>query len=419
MFTFAKGGALNALAPQSSPTSSPTGASAPLGIYVHFPWCIRKCPYCDFLSLAIDKAEIPHVAYLDRVLEELAVRSDELGAERRLRSVFIGGGTPSLWQPQAIGTLLEAIVRRFAIEPDLEITVECNPSSFDGVRASDLAKVGVNRLSIGVQSLDPERLAFLGRWHSPEDALGAVRAALESEIPRVSADLIYGVHGQTPEAAVKEAVTLASTGLTHMSAYTLTIEKGTQFGARAQKGTLPLLPDDAVADSFLQVDAALASEGFEHYEISNFARGGHYAIHNIGYWRGDEYLGIGAGAWGTIVTPSGRVRYRNTPSPERYLDRNQPFGPLSTDHERGLIQQLEPIDGETALRERLLLGLRLSRGIDLDAMASELGVEPWPRERKRAADRLIARGRLAKQGTTLSIPASQWLLADDTIASLL
>jgi oxygen-independent coproporphyrinogen-3 oxidase len=353
------------------------------------------------------------------VLVELDARSNEISGDRRLRSVFIGGGTPSLWKPAAIGRLLDAIVRRFPTDPALEITAECNPSSFDAARAQALAKAGVNRVSIGVQSLDTERLAFLGRWHSPDEGLAAVRAALDSEIARVSADLIYGVHGQSPAAAVAEAVSVARTGVTHLSAYTLTIEKGTQFGARAQKGSLPLLPEDTVAESFLEVHAALAAEGFEHYEISNFARGSHYAVHNIGYWQGDEYLGLGAGAWGTLVTPRGRVRYRNTPSPERYLDTSLAFGLLAADHERGLVQQLEPIDAETALRERLLLGLRLRRGIDLGAMAAELGVEAWPRQRRRAADRLIARGRLVEAGTTLTIPPSQWLLADDTIASLL
>lgn len=423
MFPFAKAGAASPT-PAASVSADAlgaqsTGASAPLGVYVHFPWCVRKCPYCDFLSLAIDPSDIPHDAYLERVLRELDARSQEVSGERRLRSVFIGGGTPSLWKPAAIGKLLDAIVRRFAVDSALEITAECNPSSFDRERAQALAKAGVNRVSIGVQSLDPERLAFLGRWHSPEQALAALRAALDSELARVSADLIYGVHGQTPAAAVSEAVSVAQAGVTHLSAYTLTIEKGTQFGARAQKGTLPLLPEDTVAESFLEVHSALAAEGFEHYEISNFARGGDYAAHNLGYWRGDEYLGLGAGAWGTLVTADGRVRYRNTPSPERYLNTSLTFGPLATDHARGLVQQLEPIDGETALRERLLLGLRLGRGVDLGAMAAELGVEAWPRERRRAADRLIARGRLVEVGTTLTIPPSQWLLADDTIASLL
>ena len=356
-------------------------------MYVHFPWCIKKCPYCDFLSVPSARKEIPHEHYADALISEIAQRRAELGPQR-VRSIFFGGGTPSLWRVRELGRVLRAILGAFDTElvvreganPAPEVTVECNPGSLGYDTARALFDVGVNRLSIGVQALDDERLRFLGRWHDAERALTAVREAVRSGMPRVSADLIFGVAGQSPESAAEEARRLVELGLNHLSSYALTIEPQTAFGALARKGRLPLAPEPAVADSFLAVDEALASVGLEHYEISNFARGAHYAIHNIGYWRGDEYLGLGAGAWGTIVTPSGRVRYRNTPSPERYLDRSLAFGPLTTDHERGLVQQLEPIDGETALRERLLLGLRLRQGIDLEAMAAELGVEPWPRE---------------------------------------
>lgn len=343
----------------------------------------------------------------------------ELDGARRVRSIFIGGGTPSLWEPAQIGALIEAIHDRFTLDASVEITVECNPSSFDRTLADRLAEVGVNRVSIGVQSLDPERLAFLGRWHSPDEALEAVRAACESPIARVSGDLIYGVHGQSPEAAVREAETLASTGITHLSAYTLTIEKGTQFGARARQGTLPLLGDDSVAESFLQVHAALEALGFEHYEISNFARQGDYAVHNLGYWNGDDYLGLGAGAWGTLNTRGGRMRYRNTPSPDRYLNPELRFETLTNDRARGLVHEIEPIGATTALSERLLLGLRLKRGVDVAAAAAALGTEAWPQSRQRAADRLVQRGRLVRDGDHLSIPADQWLLADDAISSLL
>lgn len=411
MSAFAKGGR------PRSPV--PTGACPPLGIYVHFPWCVRKCPYCDFLSLPIDPQQIPHASYLQRLVEELEARTLELDGERYVRSIFIGGGTPSLWEPARIGALLEAIDRHFTLAASVEITVECNPSSFDRRRAAELAQVGVNRVSIGVQSLDPERLAFLGRWHSPAQALEAVRAACDSAIAQVSGDLIYGVHGQSPEAAVQEAESLAATGITHLSAYTLTIEKGTQFGARARQGKLPLLGEDSVADSFLQMHAALEALGFDHYEISNFARQGDYAVHNLGYWAGDDYLGLGAGAWGTITTGAGRIRYRNTPSPDRYLNPDLAFETLKRDHERALVQEVEPIDASTALSERLLLGLRLRRGVDVAAAAKALGAEAWPKARQRAAARLVERGRLHRQGDHLSIPADQWLLADDTIAALL
>jgi len=389
-----------------------------LGIYVHFPWCIKKCPYCDFLSLPITRQEIPHMAYLERVSEELAMRANEVELGT-VQSIFVGGGTPSLWDPRALGRLLERIVARLKVTPDLEVTVECNPSSFDRELARAYRDLGVNRVSLGVQSLDPERLEFLGRWHSPADALEALDAALSSGIPRVSADLIYGIHGQSAEQAAEEATRLAGTGITHLSAYTLTIEKGTQFGARASKGTLPLLTEDIVADSFLEVHAALTAQGFEHYEISNFARLGHYARHNLGYWRGHDYLGLGAGAWGTVKVAGHRVRYRNTPSPERYLDSRMAFGSLESDCERGLVQSLEPIDADTELSERLLLGLRLIEGVDLDSIGRELGIDPWTRQRGASIERMVRQGRLERRGGTLSIPVERWLLADGTIAALL
>ena len=394
------------------------GACAPSGVYVHFPWCVRKCPYCDFLSLAIAREEIPHLAYLERVSEELERRTQEVELGP-VQSIFVGGGTPSLWDPRALGHLIERIVARLKVTPDLEVTVECNPSSFDRERARVYRHSGVTRVSLGVQSLDPGRLEFLGRWHSPADALRALDAALGSGIPRVSADLIYGLHGQSAEAAAEEASRLAGTGITHLSAYTLTIEKGTQFGARARKGTLPLLSDDTVADSFLEVHTALAARGFEHYEISNFARQGHYARHNLGYWRGYDYLGLGAGAWGTVEVAGRKLRYRNTPSPERYLETRLGFGSLQSDYEGGLVQSLEPIDAHTALSERLLLGLRLAEGLDLDAVGQELGIDPWTRERAASVERLLRQGRLERHGGTLSIPFERWLLADGTIAALL
>jgi oxygen-independent coproporphyrinogen-3 oxidase len=376
-----------------------------LGVYVHFPYCLQKCPYCDFTSVATERAEVPHAAYADRVILELEERSDELGA-RRLQSVFFGGGTPSLWDAHELGRVLREIRARFPSPEAVEITVECNPSSLDRERAEALLAAGVNRLSIGVQSLNAERLQFLGRLHDVEGGLRAVRDALASGMPRVSADLIFGVHGQSPSDARREAETVAGLGVTHLSAYALTIEPGTQFGARAKAGRLPLLGDDLIADSFLSVDEGLAKLGFEHYEISNFAREGHVAEHNLGYWHGDDYLGLGTGAWGTLTTDQGRVRYRNTPSPERYLAGQNQI-------------ETEPIDAETALKERILLGLRLASGVDLEREARALGVAAWSREREIAAERLVKRGRLERNGHCLKVPKSAWLFADGTIAELL
>lgn len=399
------------------PEHSEPGRARSLGVYVHFPWCLKKCPYCDFLSVASTRKAIPHTAYADAVIAEFERRAPDLGA-RQLASVFFGGGTPSLWEPDQVGRVLDAIRSAFD-DSAVEVTIECNPSSFDIQRARDLLAVGIQRVSIGVQSLDAQQLAFLGRLHDAPSALDAVRAARDAGMPRVSADLIFGLAGQSPAQAVDEALRVAELGLTHLSAYALTIEPGTEFGARARSGRLPLAREDSVAESFLALDAALCATEFEHYEISNFARAGDVARHNLGYWRGDDYLGLGAGAWGTLSTELGRVRYRNTPSPERYLATRWSDARLDGAG-RGLAQsEREPIDSETALSERILLGLRLASGLDLAEAARELNAEAWPRRRARAAERLVERGRLARDGDHLWIPKSQWLLADGTIAELL
>ena len=395
-----------------------------LGVYVHFPWCLRKCGYCDFLSAATERSAIPHARYADALIAELTQRLPAIRLAP-LRSIYVGGGTPSLWDPRELGRVLEAITTQCAPAGDPEITVECNPSSFDLTTGQALLAAGANRVSLGVQSLDDARLAFLERLHDARTGLAAVGAALAAGIPRVSADLIYGIAGQSPAAAADEARRLADLGPTHLSAYTLTIEPATPFAARARRDQLPLLPEDAVAESFLAVDAALTARGFDHYEISSFARNDHVSRHNLGYWLGRDYLGLGCGAWGTVTLVDGgdRLRYRNTPRPAEYLDaalaRDACRSSLWRATSGGLVSETETIDPETALSERLLLGLRLARGLDVQRAASELGVDPWPPARRRAARRLVAAGRLAEEGPRLRIPRDAWLLADGVIRELL
>src|SRR3954464_389091 len=234
-----------------------SSAATELGVYVHFPWCLKKCPYCDFLSVAAERPALPHAAYADSVIAELERRVSTLG-DVRLVSVFFGGGTPSLWEPAELGRVLARIRQLLPNSAaDLEVTVECNPTSFDVERGHALRGVGVNRVSIGVQGLSAERLQFLGRLHDVESGLSAVREAIESGMPRVSADFIFGVSGQEADAARREARILSELGTTHLSAYALTIEPGTQFGALARKGKLPLLEEASVADSFLAVEETL------------------------------------------------------------------------------------------------------------------------------------------------------------------
>jgi len=399
-------------------TESIAKPAAPLGVYVHFPWCLQKCPYCDFLSVAAARDSIPHRAYADAVLRELESRLPQLAKSYRLETIFFGGGTPSLWATEELGRVLSALLAAFAGSraAEVEITAECNPTSLDLEKARALAAVGVNRLSLGVQGLDAERLAFLGRLHDPRGGLEAARAALDSAMPRVSLDFIFGVAGQAAERAAEEARTLAALGTTHLSAYALTIEPGTDFGARAKKGRLPLLDEAQVADSFLAVDRTLTEAGFDHYEISNFARGGDVSRHNLGYWRGHDYLGLGTGAWGTVTLGSGRTRYRTTPSPERFLGSRfqRPF-----DVALDTTAVIEPLDAETSLRERIMLGLRLAEGLDLRGAAADLGVPELPPERRRALDRLVGRGQIEWTEGRLRIPKSQWLFADGIISELL
>ncbi len=368
--------------------------------------------------MAAARDAIPHRAYADAVLRDLAARLPRLSADYRLETIFFGGGTPSLWATEELGRVLSGVLAAFADRraSEVEVTAECNPTSLDFDKARALADVGVNRISLGVQGLDAERLAFLGRLHDPDGGVDAARAALRSEMPRVSVDFIFGVAGQTPEQAAAEARSLAGLGTTHLSAYALTIEPGTEFGARAKKGRLPLLDEALVADSFTAVDETLGQAGFDHYEVSNFARLGHVSRHNLGYWRGHDYLGLGTGAWGTVTLPRGRVRYRNSPSPERY-QASSFAAPFAEGVEGCAV--IEPIDGETSLRERIMLGLRLAEGFDLEAAANELQVIALPPARQKALDRLLAKGRIELDRRRLRIPKPQWLFADGIISELL
>jgi oxygen-independent coproporphyrinogen-3 oxidase len=325
-----------------------------------------------------------------------------------------------MWQAAQLGRVLRGILAAFAPGPQPpEVTVECNPGSLGFDKARALLHEGVNRLSVGVQGLDEQRLRFLGRWHSAEQGLASVCAALACGMPRVSADLIYGVSEQSPEQAAAEVRQLAELGVSHLSAYTLTIEAQTAFGALARKGRLPQAPDSAVADSFIAVDEALTSLGFEHYEISNFARSGHHAEHNLGYWRGLDYVGLGCGAWGTVPREAARVRYRNRPQPQGYMETALALHAEQPDCVRRLESESEALSPDTRLSESLMLGLRLAEGVDVERAAERTGAEMWTSARLRAVRRLVERGRLLQTGPRLSIPKAAWLFSDGIISELM
>lgn len=386
--------------------------------YLHFPWCLQKCPYCDFASGAIRRAQVPHAAYADAIIAELSARAPALRG-RRLGAVFFGGGTPSLWAPSEIGRVLSALRAAFDAEaPGLEVTVECNPSSLDRARAAALREAGVTRLSIGVQSLDADRLRYLGRLHSPEGALDALRGALQ-EMPRVSGDLMFGMPGQTPADFLHEAQQLLDLGLSHLSIYALTIEPDTQFGQLHRKGRLKVSPSAVFADTFEATRALMAEHGLQHYEVSNYARPGEASRHNQHYWRGGAYLGLGAGAVGLLPGVDGREgangvhgrprRYRNSPVPAEY--QAAPGGSEVFEETLAAVDQLN---------EALMLGLRTAEGVDCDAVAARCGLDPRV-ERAAAIARQRDLGNLrveSADGQLLRVPPERWLHLDSIVTDL-
>jgi putative oxygen-independent coproporphyrinogen III oxidase len=406
-------------------TSIPQTSAPTASVYVHFPWCLAKCPYCDFVSYAREREMVDSSGYADAVLRELEARREAAGP-RKIGSIFFGGGTPSLWEPAELGRVLAGVRSAYDTGPSLEVTVECNPTSLDRERADALAKVGVNRLSIGTQSLDEKQLKFLGRLHDPAGALAAIDAGLSSDVARVSTDLIFGLPGQAPADARAQAIALVEREcggrrLEHLSCYQLTIEPGTQFGALAKRGRLPLADDGLVAAAFLAIDEALEARGLRHYEISNYAAPGQEARHNLGYWRGDEYIGLGCAAYGMIRTPADRapgLRYRNAIDPSAYAAATKEAKRDRIGEGDGVSISSEPLDALALLRERIMLGLRLAEGFDLEACGRELSLDPFTSARTREIDGLTRKGRLVREGERLRIPREAWIWTDDTAARL-
>lgn len=390
-------------------------ATPTVSVYVHFPYCLRKCPYCDFNSYGTRADDVPHDAYADAVIAELGWRLPAV-TDRRLVSIFFGGGTPSLWRADAIARVIRAIRASFDdVSEDLEVSVECNPTSLDQRKAAELFAAGVGRVSIGIQSLDDARLRYLGRLHDKELALRALREA-SREVPRVSGDLMFGMPGQKASDFVAELEQVLATGVRHVSAYALTIEPGTQFGELHRKGRLPIATDDDYAETFLAAEAAMRACGFEHYEVSNYAQPGEYARHNQHYWRGGAYVGVGAGAVGCVDTDVDGVRmatrWRSENAPSRYLE-------LAGRTE--VTAWSETLTPEDRVREALMLGLRTTRGVSVEQVRASTGLDLRD-GREAAITRRAGRGELLVEesdvGTTLRVPHARWLALDAIVTDL-
>jgi oxygen-independent coproporphyrinogen-3 oxidase len=288
-------------------------ALPPLALYVHIPWCVRKCPYCDFNSHE-RSGELPEKAYVEKLLLDLEGHLPSVWG-RRLSSVFIGGGTPSLFSPESIDALLSGVRARLPLEPGAEVTLEANPGTVEAGRFRGFHGAGVNRISIGVQSFDDRMLTALGRIHSADEARRAIAAALAA-FDNVNIDLMYALPGQSADMARADITEAANAGTPHVSAYQLTIEPNTAFWSKPP----PLPEHDAAADMQLLVEEVLHGAGYEHYEISAFAKPGTRCRHNLNYWEFGDYLGIGAGAHGKISFPDRITRHERAKQPARHLN---------------------------------------------------------------------------------------------------
>ena len=287
-------------------------ALPPLALYAHLPWCVRKCPYCDFNSHERG-GELPEREYVDALVADLEAMLPAVWG-RRLRSIFIGGGTPSLFSPEAIDRLLAAVRARMPLEPDAEVTLEANPGTAEAGRFRGYRAAGVNRLSLGIQSFDDAKLRALGRIHSAEEARRAIEMA-QASFDNINLDLMYGLPAQTLQEACADLRAALAFGTAHLSAYQLTLEPNTVFYRKPP----PLPGHDASADMQLAVEALAGAAGLEHYETSAFARAGMRCRHNLNYWEFGDYLGLGAGAHGKLSLPDRVTRHERAKQPREYL----------------------------------------------------------------------------------------------------
>ena len=379
-----------------------TDQTPPLALYVHWPFCVSKCPYCDFNSHV--RESVDQIAWRDALLADLGYEARALPG-RRLGSIFFGGGTPSLMPPATVAAILAAAEAAWGFTDDIEITLEANPSSVEAERFADLAAAGVNRVSLGLQALNDAALRFLGRAHGADEGLAALATA-QAAFRRVSFDLIYARPGQSLAAWEAELRRALGFGTEHLSLYQLTIEPGTRFATEAAAGRLTIPDDDTAADLFETTRAITAAAGLPAYEISNHARPGGESRHNLIYWRYQDYAGIGPGAHGRRA---GLATARHK-KPENWLGAVARNG-----HGAQIEDALAPAE---RAKEALLMGLRLREGIDLTRIA-RLGAAPIAELiDEPAAARLATQGLLVRAGDRLAVSEAGMLLLDAILPAI-
>jgi len=329
-----------------------------LGLYIHIPWCIKKCPYCDFNSHAV-KSETPEKQYIDTLLEDLKQDLQRLNEAKTISSIFIGGGTPSLFSAESFNRLLYGISKLIPLEKNIEITLEANPGTFESQKFADYRAIGINRLSIGIQSFNNQHLKKLGRVHSAEEAIAAVEIAHQAGFDNFNLDLMFGLPDQTNNEMLSDVNTAIKLQPSHISFYQLTLEPNTYFHKFP-----PKLPEsDQIYTGQLQSQQALAEAGFIQYEISAYAKNAARSQHNLNYWQFGDYLGIGAGAHGklTLSRPDNIVRTMKHKSPEHYFRDN--------------VAVLAEISEQDLPLEYVMNQLRLRRGFSLKHYQMQTGLE--------------------------------------------
>ncbi len=335
-------------------------------LYVHIPYCHAKCPYCDFNSHAA--SSWPEADYTKALITEMRQRSGEFPWRGdRIKTIFFGGGTPSLFDPQSIAEIIATAEAIFGIGSDAEITLEANPGTVEAGKMAGFRTSGVNRISIGAQSFNPAILKFLGRIHSADETRAAARAVHRAGFTRFNLDLIFAVPGQTVGGLLYDIDQVAALEPDHISAYNLTFEEGTAFFADLKRGRIRALPEDDQAAMYATVREELPRRGYPMYEISNYAPSGHEARHNLTYWRAESYLGLGAGAHSFASTGRGGRRWWNERGPARYIE-------LATDTGSAEVGG-EMIGHRAAMSEFVFLNLRLRRGFALREFHARFGEE--------------------------------------------
>ena len=383
------------------------GEKAGFGVYVHWPFCLSKCPYCDFNSHVRER--IDERRWRSALLAELAHYAAETKT-RRVTSLFLGGGTPSLMAPETVAAIIDRVEALWPTAPDLEITLEANPSSVDAARFAAYAAAGVNRVSLGVQALDDEALHFLGRRHSAADALAALGLA-HRHFARVSFDLIYARPGQTVAAWRRELARALNHAGEHLSLYQLTIESNTAFAQAHARGDL-VLPEEALAAALYEATQdTLEAAGLPAYEISNHARPGAESRHNLTYWRYDDYVGAGPGAHGRLTLDGVKVATRQHRAPEAWLERVERCG-----HATRARLRLSPAE---RVEELLLMGLRLREGVGRMHFRRETGQEVEAALDRERLARLVDGGFLALDARGLRATAAGRQRLNAVLAALL